>query len=183
MTRSWECGHRLIHTHSLLDPKPFTPLLPGHILRLRGCLETRRSGISPSGNQPKPNLRPKAPRLNPVFSPKRAVGRRSGRSWRSGRRDPVVPSPRRWVYLTQTSARLSLAALRRDSRCGVFVKPHSLILSFPSIQHPCTLLASGLCIFFLCYFFVLKDWRFFSSGGRGCPDGNTSASGKGPSTQ
>lgn len=85
------------HSHTLTPrpKKPFTPLLPGHILRLRGCLETRRSGISPSGNQPKPNLRPKAPRLNPVFSPKRAVGRRSGRSWRGGRRDPVVPFPLR----------------------------------------------------------------------------------------
>lgn len=157
------------HSHTLTPrPKTLHPAPPRAHPAAQGVPGDPTLRHLPLRQPTKAKPQTKSTTVEPSFLSQ--TGRRSGRSWRGGRRDPVVPSPRRWVYLTQTSARLSLAALRRDSRCGVFVKPHSLILSFPSIQHPCTLLASGLCIFFCVIFFCFKRLEiFFPVGVAGVP--------------
>lgn len=148
------------HSHTL-TPRPkksFTPPLAHAPTASCGKRRQRAAGDpgSISLQQPKPDLTQRAPVEPSFLSSKPAVPllrRRSQflvcrkkRLARYSDRSGSFPLPedvrRRVVCASQCSAR------EQRCCCGgvvdvVCFKPHSLILSFPNIQHPCTLLTSG----------------------------------------
>lgn len=149
-------SHTLTPRLKILHPLLFIPCTDS-IVRQR---LQRAAGDPGSISLQQPNLRQRAPQLNPVSSPpnrpfpfcaghdrEASPGPSEGTRSLLGQKS-LVPSSRRWPMpgFLRKSVLSSLTALLLS--CGgifnvVCFKPHSLILSFPNIQHPCTLLTSG----------------------------------------
>lgn len=157
-----ECGETasFTHTHSL-DPKeilhPFLSLsLLSHPVHrqhrvgpsYRGRMEVG-SHLSLSAEQPRD--------ADPTLSEGAAHCQAEPGALTTPRRRPQGGQKK--AFDAQVSAQLAnsaaavVAVVGFSMWCGF--KPHSLIiLSFPNIQHPCTLLTSGLLVLFCWVFFV-----------------------------
>lgn len=192
MTWSWECGYRLIHTHSLLDWKSFTPsFIPctDSIVRQRLQQAAGDPG-SISLQQPKPDLRQRAPQLNPVSSPpnrpfpfcaghdrEASPGLSEEETCSLLRQKSVVPSSRRWLmpgFSTQVSAQLANSAAAVAVAGFSMWCVSSLTHSSSHSQTFSIRAHSSLPGFF-------KRLEISSGGLRCHPNGNRSASKKSPS--